>query len=249
MTVSAPASNLGRHLFGVAIAAWGVITLAWHDGSGITQPFYHGWISLYSIAIVQILGGVLLQFPRTARSGASGVGTAFLFFAILCVPFIFEAPQTYNNWGNFFEQLTIVTGAAIVYARLSSGRPAAMLLRIARVLVAICVTSFALEQAFYLDNTASLVPKWLPPGQMFWAEATTVAFALAALALLTNRRALLASRLVTAMLVLFGLLVWLPMLLANPHSHNNWSEFAETFAIAGVAWILAELLGEDRDQI
>src|SRR5205823_14492605 len=28
------------------------------------------------------------------------------------------------------------------------------------------------------------------------------------------------------------------------HSHTNWSETAETFAIAGTAWILADLLGE-----
>jgi len=46
---------------------------------------------------------------------------------------------------------------------------------------AICIVSFALEQLFYLSETASLVPKWIPPGQMFWAMATTAAFALAAI--------------------------------------------------------------------
>jgi len=48
------------------------------------------------------------------------------------------------------------------------------------------------------------------------------------------------------MLVLFGLLVWVPLLLSDPHSHTNWSETVETFAIAGTAWILADLLGECR---
>jgi hypothetical protein len=75
---------------------------------------------------------------------------------------------------------------------------------------------------------------------------TTVAFALAAVALLTNRSALLAARLLTLMLVIFGLLVWVPLLLSNPHSHANWSETALTFAIAGAVWILADLLGEYR---
>jgi hypothetical protein len=46
------------------------------------------------------------------------------------------------------------------------------------------------------------------------------------------------------MIVMFGLVVWVPLLLSGPHSHTNWSEFVETFAIAGVAWILADLLGE-----
>jgi hypothetical protein len=40
--------------------------------------------------------------------------------------------------------------------------------------------------------------------------------------------------------------VWVPLLLSNPNSLTNWSETAETFAIAGTAWILADLLGEHR---
>jgi hypothetical protein len=79
---------------------------------------------------------------------------------------------------------------------------------------------------------------------MFWAATTTVLFALAAVALLTNRMALLATRLLTMMLVIFGLLVWIPLLVSDPRNHTNWSETAETFAIAGTAWILADLLGE-----
>ena len=31
MTVSPPSSDLGRHVFGAAAVAFGLITLAWHD--------------------------------------------------------------------------------------------------------------------------------------------------------------------------------------------------------------------------
>jgi len=110
----------------------------------------------------------------------------------------------------------------------------------------ICVVSFTLEQLFYLSATASLVPKWIPPGQMFWAMATTAAFALAAIALLTGFMAQLASQLTTAMIVGFGLLVWLPALFADHHSFLNWSESAETLAIAATAWIVADFLGHRR---
>jgi hypothetical protein len=79
---------------------------------------------------------------------------------------------------------------------------------------------------------------------MFWALTTTVLFGLAAAALLTNRMALLSTRLLTMMLVIFGLLVWVPLVLSDPHSQSNWSEMAETFAIAGTACILADLLSE-----
>jgi hypothetical protein len=242
MTVSAPASNFGRHVFGVAALAFGLGTLAWHDYNG-SHPLRY---VVYAASAALIFGGAAIPFPRTAKTGAAVLGAAYLVFTLLCVPGIVAAPKVYNSWGNFFEQFSLLTGAAIVYARWSSAWSPETLNRIGRILFGICTASFALEQAFYLDATAKFVPKWLPPSPMFWAVTTTVFFALAAVALLANRMALLAARLLTMMLVLFGLLVWVPLVLSDRHNHTNWSENAETFAIAGAAWILADLLGESR---
>jgi hypothetical protein len=240
MTELTPSSNPGRHVFGAA--ALGVIALAWHDYNDSHQL---RWI-VYSASAALLFGGAAIQFRRTAKTGAAVLGAAYLVFALLCVPGIIAAPQIYNSWGNLFEQFSLLTGAAIVYAQLSSAWSPETLNWIGRVLLGICVASFTLEQAIYLDATAHLVPKWVPPSQMFWAVATTVSFALAAVALLTNLMALLASRLLTMMIVSFGLLVWVPLVLLDPHSHTNWSENAETFANAGATWILADLLGECR---
>jgi hypothetical protein len=236
----AEGTNLGRHVFGVAALAFGLITLAWHDNN----DGHHLRYMVYAAAAALIFGGAAIQFRRTAKVGAAVLGAANLVFVLQCVPGIVAAPQIYNSWGNFFEQFCLLTGAAIVCARLSSKWPPETLNRTGRILLGICSVSFALEQAFYLNATAHLVPKWIPPSQMFWAVATTVLFVLAAVALVANRMALLASRLLTRMVVGFGLLVWIPLLLSNPHNHANWSEIAETFEIAGAAWILADLLGE-----
>jgi hypothetical protein len=237
-----PSSTLGRHVFGAAAVAVGLITLVWHD--------YDDWHQLRYIvsfaAVAQIFGGAAIQYRGTAKMGAAVLGAAYLVFALLCVPPIVAAPKIYNSWGDFFEQYSLVAGAAIVYMRLSSGWSRETLNRIGRILLGICVASFTLEQAIYLDATAKLVPQWFPPSQMFCAVTTSALFALAAGALLTNRMALLATRLLTVMLVIFGLLVWVPLLLFDPRNHTNWSESAETFAIAGTAWILADLLGEYR---
>ena len=229
-------------MFGVAALALGLVTLVWHDYNGWQQPRY----LLNAAAAVQIFGGAAIQFRRTAKAGAVVLGAVYLVFAVLCVPQIVATPRIYNSWGNFFERFSLVTGAALVSARLSSPWSREMLNRLGCILLGICTVSFTLEQAFYLDATASLVPKWLPPSPMFWAVATTLFFALAALALLTNHMALLATRLMTMMLVIFGLLVWVPLLLSDPRNHTNWSEISETFAIAGAAWILADLLGQYR---
>lgn len=235
-------TNLGSHVFGAAALAFGVITLAWHDH---TDGQHLRYIT-YAAAAVLIFGGGAIQFRRAAKAGAAVLAAANLVFVLQSVPGIVAAPQIYNSWGNFFEQFCLFTGAAIVYAHLSSKWPPETLNRTGRILLGICSISFALEQAFYLNATASLVPKWIPPTQMFWAIATTVFFALAAAALLANRMALLASCLLTTMVVGFGLIVWVPLLVSNPHNHGSWSEFAETFEIAGALWILADRLGEYR---
>jgi hypothetical protein len=242
MNVSTRTSNLGRHLFGVAALVFGLITLAWHEYNGWHLPRY----IVYLAAAAEIFGGSAIQFRRTAKAGAAVLGAVYLAFALACVPQIVAKPQIYNSWGNFFEEFSLASGAALVYAGLSSAWSGEMLGRIGRILLGFCAASFALEQAFYLAPTASLVPKWVPPSQMFWAVTTTVLFALAAVALLTNLMALLAARLLTLMLVIFGLLVWGPLLLSDPHSHGNWSETVETVAIAGAAWILADLLAGYR---
>jgi hypothetical protein len=241
MTVSTPSSNLGRHVFGVAALASGLITLAWHD----YNDSHHLRYIVYAASAALIFGGGVIQVRRIAKTGASVLGAAYLVFVLLCVPGIVTAPQIYNSWGNFFEQFSLLTGAAIIYARLSSVWSTGTLHQIGRILLGLCAASFTLEQAIYLKATASLVPKWIPPSQMFWAVTTTVLFALAAVALLAKRMAPLATRLLTMMLVSFGLLVWVPLVLSDPRSHTNWSETAETFAIAGTAWILADLLGEN----
>jgi hypothetical protein len=243
MTVPAPNFNPGRHVFGVAAAASGLITLAWHDYNDPHQLRY----IVYAAAAALVFGGVGIQFRRSAKAGAALLGAGYMVVVLRCVPGIIAAPRIYNSWGNFFEQFSLLIGAAIVYAPWLPAWSPETLTRIGRILLGICAASFALEQLFYLDATAKFVPKWMPPTQMFWAAATTVFFALAAVALLANRMALLASRLLTMMVVGFGLLVWVPLVLANPQSHTNWSEIAETFEIAGAVWILADLLSVYRN--
>ena len=242
MAESTSSLKLGRQVFGVATLASGLITLVWHNSDDGHLLHY----IVLAAAIAQIAGGALIQVRQTAKSGAFVLGAAYLVSSLVCVPQIVTAPQVYNSWGNFFEQFSLFTGAAIVYTSLSSAWSLVTLNWIGRILLGICTASFALEQAFYIRPTAELVPKWIPPSQMFWAIATTVFFALAALALLVNRMALLAARLLTVMIASFGLIVWVPLVVSHPYDHTNWSETAETFAIAGAAWILADLLGEYR---
>jgi uncharacterized membrane protein YphA (DoxX/SURF4 family) len=239
--------TMGRDVYGLAAIGAGLCALVWHDFSAL-GAVPHRELLISIAATAEILGGLAVLWPGTARAGAVAVGVVYLGFAVQGVPAIIKHPLVYNSFGNFFEQFSFVSGAVILYAcsgRVASDRTAT-LSQFGYYSFAICVASFGLEQFFYFAPTVKLVPKWIPPGQVFWAIATTAAFALAALALLTGLMARLAARLTTAMLVSFGVLVWLPALLADPHSFGNWAEGTETLGIAASAWIVADFLGRRR---
>ena len=238
---------LGRHVYGLAAVGFAVITLIWREFNGWQQNVPHGAVFVYLAVAIELFGGLAIQWPRTARAGAIALGLLYLSFALSWVPRIAKEPLVYDRWGNFFEQFSIASGALIVYAWASRGdsERAARIARIGYVCFGICVISFTLEQLFYLSGTATYVPKWIPPGQMFWAITTTIALGLAAIALLSGRVALLASRLLTVMLASFGLLVWLPVPFADPHKLFNWAGNAQNWAITGAAWIVADFLSQN----
>ena len=234
-------------VFGAAAVLFGVIALMWHDAdtwqtlSKIwTLPF--GIIIGGCLMIAQIAGGIGLVYSRTAHAGAILLGVVYLLFSLACIPDVIAAPRVYAHYGSFFEQFSSLCGAIAVYAATEANAARALPFgRVARVGLGLCAISFTLSQIFYLRITADLVPTWIPPNQMFWAILTTVAFALAAIAILINRQARLAIRLMTLMLALFGVLVWIPRLIAHPEAHGNWSEFALTLLITGAAWTVADL--------
>jgi hypothetical protein len=244
--------NFGRHLFGVAAIGFGLVALTWHDFNE-WQQLHTLWSSpaghalVYLAATLEIVGGVAIQLAKTARAGAGLLIIVYLFFAARWVPLIIAGPQHYEGWGNLCEQLSLVSGVLILYASASGGAGwSSRLSKTGYYLFGVCVVSFTLEQFVFLDATAGFVPKWIPPGQMFWAVTTTIALALGAVAILSGYLALMASRLLTVMFVLFGLLIWVPRLLTDPHQHINWGANAQNFAIAAAAWIVADFLARKR---
>jgi hypothetical protein len=237
----------GRIVFGASAVLFGVIALMWHD-SDTWQTLRQIWsLPLGTIIggclmIAQIAGGIGIGYPATARLGSIVLGIVYLLFSLACLPGILAAPAIYFHYGSFFEQFCLLCGATALYAATSANRArAAAFSRAARLGLGACAVSFTVSQVLYFRITADLVPKWIPPNQTLWAVTTTIAFALAAISILINRQARLATRLMTLMLALFGLLVWVPRVIAHPEAHGNWSEFALTLLITGAAWMVADL--------
>lgn len=245
--------QLGRHVYGLTAIAFGIIGLVWRDFNTWQQVralgnISHPQVFVSIVAAIELVGGLAVQWKKTARLGAILLFIIYLFFALLWVPVIINAPLVYDGWGNFFEQFSLVSGALIIYSSVGEVNFVTndRIARLGYFFLGICLVSFTLEQAFFLSATAGFVPKWIPFGQMFWAMATTIAFALAAISIFTGWLALLTSRLLTVMIICFGVFIWLPILLNDPHKMFNWAANAENLAICGVAWIVADFLAQSK---
>jgi len=241
-------SFYGRVVFGASAVLFGVISLMWHDIE-TWQTLHHLWSLPLGTIIggclmaAQIAGGIGVLYPRTARLAAVVLGIVYLCFSLASVLGIIHATNAFERYGgSFFIFFSFFCGALALYAATETdGSRALVFGRLARLGLGVSAISFTLGQALLPRETAQLVPKWIPPNQMFWTILTTIAFALAAIAILTNQRARLAIRLLTLMLALFGVLVWVPLLVAHPQAHFIWSELALTFLVAGAAWMVAGL--------
>ncbi len=223
----------------------GLVGLIWSDFATNWQrvaPDVPHRLALARItALYELLTGAAILWRRTAKEGSLLLAALYMVFALLWVPRIIAAPQVYDSWGNFFEEFSITVAGVIAFASLAAGgsswaRRTGTFTR----LYAVCVVSFGLDHLFYLHAAASFVPQWIPPGQMFWTVTTAICFLCAAASIFSGILARLATQLLTAMIVGFEVLVWLPKLFATPHDHFIWSANAICLALAAGAWVVAD---------
>src|SRR5215469_1857661 len=242
------ASNLGIYVYAAAAIFLGLIGLASGD-------FAVGWQHVgprvplreplaYAAALIELAAGIALLVPRTARIGAVTLTIVYAVFTLLWVPkaLVDIFKPDFDGMGNVFEEFSMVAAGLVLCATLSAGGSAmAGRERLFARIFGLCPISFGIVHIFdTMPGIAGWVPKWLPPGTLFWAYATTVCFFLAAGAILSGIAAPLAARLLTAEIVGFQLLVWIPKAVAGPSQHFNLAGNGINLAIAGSAWVVAD---------
>jgi uncharacterized membrane protein YphA (DoxX/SURF4 family) len=234
---------MGRYVFGVTSMLLGIACIALHDQLISNWQLLGDAVFLFVTSAALIAGGVGVLFPAVARPAALLLGCVYFLATLTFLPDVVQQPGVYASWGDVCYPLAPALGAVVAYCLASpSTRAGTAICKAGVMLMGICSGSYAVEQVEFLSRTASLVPKWMPPNGNFWAIATTIAFGLAAVSLASGYKALLASRLLTVMFLIFTFGVWLPILIADPRTHSNWSEGLETLAIAGAVWIVADFL-------
>ncbi len=245
--------GLGHGLFAIAAASLAVLGLIYGGQSFPAWiPWRETWV--HASALLVLAASIGLCFSRTALPSALIIGAYRAVLAVIDTPPIFAKPLSVDSWYGFCEALTSVVGAWILYAMLrgparGSEIPIAgeRAMRAARVLFGLTCVFYGWSHFVYADYTASLVPTWLPFGLGF-AYFTGLGHIAAGIGIMVGILPRLAATLEAIMMSLFGLLVWVPSLLAQPRPkwagtpQNQWSELLVTLLLAASAWIVADSL-------
>jgi len=237
--------DLGRPVYALSAICLGLIGLWWRDFAGVWQPLDNLGIefnrpvvaAVYALAF--LAAGAAALWPTAARVALPTLAFLHGLAMLGWMPRVI----THGAWTGFFEMFSLTIAAVVGYARLQplTSVPAAKTIEMGRVMFSICLVVFGLSHFVYGEETARMVPPWLPPGPMFWAYATGALYVLAGIAIAARMQAVLAARLTVAMMLVINGLVWLPMLIDKPE-HFNWCGNAITFAMAAAAWVLADAI-------
>ena len=254
MPNSSAFSNLGFRVFGIAAFAFGVIGLVYRDFASVWQPVppelpHHTAFAVIA-AILFLLAGAAIQWPSAARPAVAALGILYFLFSLLWLRRVIGFPGMIGTWSGYGEQVSLITAALVLWVDLSPQKPAgaAIIVRICRFFFGLCFIALGLAHFGALEFTASMVPAWIPPSQRFWAAATGVFHLMAGTSIIIGVLDQLAARLLTAMIVGFGILVWAPQLFKDAHNHMNWCGNAMNLAIAGAAWIMADSIRDAHAQ-
>ena len=233
--------QIGRRVLGAAAVLAGAVGLAFHQTWSPASAMVH-------------LGDVVLAAAGIGINlkGRWAVCSAIALAVWAAVTLALQAPKLaphWNVWGTWqdvAETAAVGLGAVIAWRMLLDRDGSDRIAWIAQRLFGACLVVFGVSHFVYLDLTTPLVPKWLPPGAVFWAYATGAAHIAAGLAIGSGVLAKRAAQLASLMYALFGLMVWLPEVIKAPTSHDNWSETGVNWMLVGAAWCLADWLGRRR---
>jgi uncharacterized membrane protein YphA (DoxX/SURF4 family) len=212
----------GPRLLGIALVAAGVMNLWRGDFTPIFHPMPDSLpartLSAALSSTVLLGAGIALASGRMWHVGAGLLAAVLVFLSLGWMVRVAMFPAMIGTWLGLAEQLALATGAVAVFAQ--SRTAPAFLPSACRIVFGLCQIVFALAHFLALPETIGMTPSYLPPGPRFWALATGGLHLAGGVLLLSAIRTVLVTRCLAAMFAVFGLMVWLPMLIERPTAAN-----------------------------
>jgi uncharacterized membrane protein len=244
--------SVGHAAFAATMIALGILGLIAGDFPAIWQPVPKGVPGrealVYFCAFISLACGIGLLVRRAAAPASRILLACLLTWLLLFrLPYIVLSPNVETFWSGS-ETSVMVAGAWVLYAWFATNWDKKRLgfatggkgLHIARLLYALALIPLGLAHFFYLNNTVSMVPGWLP-WHLFWAYFTGCALITAGVAMLIGVYARLAAALSAIEIGVFLLFVWIPIVVASgSKTAFQWSETVVSAALTAGAWVVAD---------
>jgi uncharacterized membrane protein len=242
---------LAQTAFAIGMIGLGVLGFVYGDFAMVWQTV-PAWVPArteiaYTAAALMLLGGIGLLVERTAALSARILFCYLaLWVLLLKVPVVTKAPLVEGNWSGMAEIVVLLAGGWVLFATLNAARDGAPPnvatgkrgVWLAQILFGLALPPLGLAHIVYLDQTAPLIPAWLPYHTAL-AYGTGAAHIAAGFAVLLSIVPRLAATLEAVMLTAFTMLVWIPAVVAAPTARLSWTATAISWAISGGAWVVA----------
>jgi uncharacterized membrane protein len=233
-------ATVGQALFAATFIALGILGFASGDFTPLWQPVPKDFPAreglAYLTALVSLATGVGLLFRPTAKIAARVLLAALMLWLLLVrLPRLVMNPGSIDTWFGVCETAVYVAGAWMMRAD-AAGQFA---VRASRALFGLSLLLFGVAHFIYINETASLVPAWLP-AHLAFAYATGCTYIAAGIAILAARVDRLAAILATWQMGLFTVLIWVPIVSSGAPNAFTWSEFVVSCALTVSSWVFAE---------
>jgi uncharacterized membrane protein YphA (DoxX/SURF4 family) len=234
--------NTNSVLYAVGAILLGVIGICFHDFAMQWQPVPAG-VGMrtqlaYLSGLLLIIGGGAILTRKGEHWGALLLASFYgLWVVALHLP---NAIASYTHIGawNGPAEFTFMTMGGVALFATGAGAKRGTLMKVARILAGASAIVFGFAHFNYIDFTAGMVPKWIPPNGVFWAWATGAGHLAAGIALVSGFQARLAATLLAAMMASFVVLLHIPRVIAAPDAHMEWIMLGVSSGLAGAAWLV-----------
>ena len=237
--------RLGRYLFAVALAAFGIQHFIYAKaGAGLGPPWILGRpLGAWLMGAVLLLTSVAIVTGKQARAIATALGALLLIYVVvLYTPRFAAGIHNPAPWTSAAELLCI-GGVTLVLAGVLAGERAGRTILLGRLLFALPLIVFAVQHFLYAGFIATLIPAWIP-ARLFWAYFVGVAFVAAAVSIATTFAGRLGATLLGAMFFIWVVIVHAPRVAAASHDANEWTSLFVALAMCGGSWAVAGSLLE-----
>lgn len=253
----------GRFLLAVPMVIFGIEHFLFANFVTMIVPPWIPWhlFWTYFVGIALIAAGLAIIVRKEAQLAGLLLGAMILAFVLLIhlrllaqLPSdLFAANPIFGphpgRLNNACKDLGL-SGAAFLFAGTQSDtwkvQNKDKVFTLGRVLFAIAVATLGVLHFVYPAFAPGVQPmsttiKFPMPGQPMWSYLTGIAFVVAAVAIFLNNRVRLAATLLGILILLFGLIVWVPWLATHPQDIAG-GNYLKDMGLVGGALLLAGAL-------